>query len=74
MSIIKTKFSKYFFNSNSKLSTSKKEEINKILYEISESFVNHLSQSNHNTTDIDKKTENISCKSINSFPLHNPKP
>ena len=49
----------YFFNTNSKLSISKKEEINNILHEISESFVNHLSQSSHNTTDIDKKTENI---------------
>ena len=49
----------YLFNSNSKLSISKKEEINNILHEISESFINHLSQSSHNTTDIDKKTENI---------------
>ena len=49
----------YFFNSNSKLSTSKKEEINNILHDISQSFINHLSQSSHNTTDVDKKTENI---------------
>ena len=52
-SSLKTLF--YFFNSNSKLTDSKKEEINSILHEISESFVDHLSQSSHKTSYIDKK-------------------
>ena len=56
-SSLKTLF--YFFNSNSKLTDSKKEEINSILHEISESFVDHLSQSSHKTSYIDKKTENV---------------
>lgn len=56
-SSLKTLF--YFFNSNSKLTDSKKEEINSILHEISESFVDHLSQSSHKTSFIDKKTENV---------------
>ncbi len=56
-SSLKTLF--YFFNSNSKLTDSKKEEINSILHEISESFVDHLSKSSNKTEYIDKKTENV---------------
>ena len=56
-SSLKTLF--YFFNSNSKLTDSKKEEINSILHEISESFVDHLSKSSQKTEYIDKKTENV---------------
>ncbi len=49
----------YFFMNSTKLPLEAKNEINEILNDLSNSFLNHLSQSNHNTDEIDNKTQLI---------------
>ena len=44
---------------STKLTDESKNEINKILDDLSNSFLNHLSQSSHNTDEIDNKTQLI---------------
>lgn len=46
----------YYFMNSAKLSDQAKEEINEILNDLSNSFLDHLSQSNYNTDIIDNKT------------------
>mgnify|MGYP003689071289 FL=1 len=46
----------YYFMNSAKLSDQAKEEINEILNDLSNSFLDHLSQSNYNTDKIDSKT------------------
>lgn len=46
----------YYFMNSSNLTDEAKNEINQILDDLSNSFINHLSQSSHNTDEIDKKT------------------
>ena len=46
----------YFFMNSAKLTEDAKKEITKILEDLSNSFLDHLAQSNHNTDKIDAKT------------------
>jgi len=46
----------YYFMNSSNLTDEAKNEINQILDDLSNSFINHLSQSSHNIDEIDKKT------------------
>ena len=49
----------YFFEISAKLHENDRKKINLILEDISTSFINHLSQSNHNTKLIDDKTHQV---------------
>ena len=49
----------YFFMNAAKLPDDAKKEIKEILNDLSNSFLDHLSQSNHNTDKIDAKTDSI---------------
>ena len=49
----------YFFMNAAKLPDDAKKEIKEILNDLSNSFLDHLSQSNHNTDKIDSKTDSI---------------
>ena len=46
----------YYFMNSAKLADEAKKEINEILNDLSNSFLDHLSQSNYNTDKIDSKT------------------
>jgi predicted membrane chloride channel (bestrophin family) len=46
----------YYFMNSAKLSDEAKKKINEILNDLSNSFLDHLSQSNYSTDEIDRKT------------------